>query len=129
MPKIKKAKKTILIVEDEPDVQKIYKDIFRKKGYKILSADSGVKGLNLAIQKKPDLILLDIILPLKEGFEVLADLKRNKETAAIPVVILSNLEQEYEMSMAEALGAVRYLVKSDVTPKEVVKVVEEILGK
>lgn len=122
-----KSKKIILLIEDEKDVREIYKTKFEKEGYKVITASSGTVGLNLAIKKKPDLILLDIILPLEGGFEVLKDLKRNSKTKFIPIVILSNLEQEYEVRMGETLGAERYLVKSEVTPEKVVKVVEEIL--
>jgi len=129
MPKIKKAKKTILIVEDEPDVQEIYKTKFEKFGYKVITAKSGTSGIDLTVREKPDLILLDIVLPLKEGFEVLENLKRNPETKDIPVVILSNLDQDYEIKMGKNLGAAAYLTKVDTTPDELVKVVEEILNK
>ncbi len=124
-----KNKKKILIVEDEKEVQDIYKTKFKKKGYKILLADSGTMGIDLAMREKPDLILLDLILPLKEGFVVLKALKSNPKTKNIPVVILSNLDQDYEIKMGKNLGAESYLTKVNTTPDDVVRAVEEILGR
>jgi DNA-binding response OmpR family regulator len=122
-----KTKKTILIIEDEKDVQDIYKTKFEKKGYKILLANSGAIGIDLAIHQTPDLILLDLVLPLKEGFAVLEELKNNPKTKNVPVVILSNLDQDYEIKMGKNLGAEAFLTKAETTPNEVVRVVEEIL--
>lgn len=129
--KIKKTKfkKIILLIEDEKDVREIYKTKFEKEGYKVITASSGTVGLNLAIKKKPDLILLDLILPLKEGFVVLKELKDHPKTKSIPVIILSNLDQEYEKKMGKSLGADLYLSKTDVTPDEVLKIVKEFLAK
>lgn len=119
-------KKVILIVEDEQDIQ----DMYRKKlggGYEIISATSGTEGLEKARESKPDLILLDIVLPMKEGFSVLEDLKKNPETAGIPVVILSNIDQDYEVKMAKDLGAAGYLTKTNNTPDQVAAAIGEIL--
>jgi len=123
----KKSNKTILLVEDEADVQDIYKTKLKKKGYKVITANSGTEGVDMALHKKPDLILLDLILPLKEGFTVLEELKRNPKTQPIPVAILSNLNEDYEIKMGKSLGADAYLTKTGTTPDEVVKAVEEIL--
>lgn len=123
-----KIKKTILFIEDEPNVQDIYKTKLGQGGYKVIIANSGITGFDLAIKKKPDLILLDLILPLKEGFVVLKELKDHPKTKSIPVIILSNLGQEYEKKMGKSLGADLYLSKTDVTPNEVLKIVKEFLG-
>lgn len=125
--KTKKTKKTILLVEDEADLREIYEMKFKLGGYKVISTDSGAAGVDLAIHKKPDLVLLDIILPEKSGFEVLEELKRNLKTKDIPIVILSNLGQDWEIKKGKKLGAVKFLTKANVTPKEVVKIVEDIL--
>ncbi len=122
-------KQTVLIVEDEEDIREIYKTKLAKEGYRVVTADSGTGGIISAEKEKPDLILLDIVLPMKEGFSVLADLKKNPETRGIPVIIISNLDQDYEIKMAHDLGAEGYLTKSNVTPGEVAENIKNILGK
>ena len=132
MPKIKnvtQTKKTILLVEDEEDLREIYKTKFSLEGYRVITAKSGTEAIDLAIHRKPDLILLDVILPQKDGFVVLEELKRNPKTKNIPVFILSNLGQDWEIKKGKELGAVKFLVKANVTPKEVIKIVKEILEK
>jgi DNA-binding response OmpR family regulator len=124
-----KNKKTILLVEDEEDIRDIYKTKLVKAGYGVAVANSGTKGVDLARKKKPDLILLDIVLPMGEGFSVLEDLKKNSRTKNIPVIILSNLDQDYEKKMARDMGAEEYLTKTNVTPEEVVETIKNIFGK
>lgn len=121
--------KKILLVEDEADVQDIYKTKLKNSGYEVIVASSGTEGADLAIHENPDLILLDIVLPIKEGFVVLEELKANPKTKDIPVVILSNLDQDYEVKMGKSLGAEAYLTKAEVTPEEVVQTVNKILEK
>jgi two-component system alkaline phosphatase synthesis response regulator PhoP len=124
-----KNKKTILLVDDEENIREIYKTKLSRDGYRVITSDSGTKGAEMALKKRPDLILLDIVLPMKEGFSVLEDLKKNPKTRKIPVIIFSNLNQDYEEKMAKELGAEAYLVKTNVTPKEVVDALKDILGK
>ena len=124
-----KNKKTILLVEDEEDIRNIYKTKLVKAGYGVVTANSGIRGVDLARKKQPDLILLDIVLPMGEGFSVLEDLKKNPKTRNIPVVIFSNLDQDYEKKMARDLGAEEYLTKTNVTPGEVVETIKNIFGK
>jgi len=120
-------KKIILLVEDEKDLQEIYKTKFIIDGYRVLTAESGLEAIDMALHKKPDLILLDVILPQKDGFSVLAELKSNPKTKDIPVIIFSNLGQDWEVKKGQELGAVKFLTKSNVTPADVVKIVEDIL--
>lgn len=111
------------------DLREIYETKFKLDSYKVIFTDSGATGTELAIKKKPDLVLLDIILPYKNGFAVLEELKSNPKTKDIPVVILSNLGQDWEIKKGRDLGVVKFLTKANFTPKEVVKIVEDILGK
>lgn len=113
----------VLIVEDEPTLLDIYSTEVRMKGYEVIEAKDGIEGLEAAINAMPSIILLDIILPMKDGFEVLKDLKSNQKTKGIPVIILSNLGQEFEVKRGLALGAVRFLIKANLTPD---RLVEEI---
>lgn len=127
--KIKTPQKTIFLVEDEADLREIYETKFKLDGYRVISISSGANVTSEAIKKKPDLILLDIILPQKSGFEVLEELKKEPKTKDIPVVVLSNLGQDWEIKKGKELGAVKFLTKANFTPKEVVKIVKEVLAK
>ena len=117
--------KKILFVEDEMALQKTFKDILNEEGYEMLSAFDGEIGLRLSKEKKPDLILLDLILPKIDGFEFLEKLKADPETKDIPVIILTNLERTEDIERALELGATTYLVKANYTLKEVVEKVKK----
>ncbi len=125
--KTPKTKKTILLVEDEQDLMEIYKTKFSLDGYRVVTADTGIKAIEMALRNNPDIILLDVILPGKDGFAVLEELKANDKTKKIPVIIFSNLGQDWEVKRGQSLGAVKFLTKSNVTPAEVAKVVGEVL--
>lgn len=120
--------KKILFIEDEATLQKTLGDILKKENYEVISALDGEIGLRLAKTKKPDLILLDIILPKIEGFDVLKDLKEDPETKKIPVIILTNLEKMEDVEKALRLGATTYLVKTDYTLGEVIEKIKKSLG-
>jgi CheY-like chemotaxis protein len=118
---------TILFVEDEPTLQKLVGRFLEKEGYQVISALNGETGLELSKKLKPDLILLDLILPKKDGFEVLEELKKDEGTKDIPVIILTNLEGSGDVEKALALGATTYLVKANYELAEVVKKIKETL--
>ncbi len=120
--------KTILFVEDEPTLQKLVGRFLEKEGYQIISALDGEIGFKLSKKMKPDLILLDLILPKKDGFEVLEELKKDEETKNIPVIILTNLEGSDDVEKALSLGATTYLVKANYELEEVVKKIKETLN-
>ena len=118
----------ILFVEDESVLQKTFEETLRKEGYEMISALDGEVGFNLAKKEKPDLILLDLVLPKINGFEVLKKLKEDPETKGIPVIILTNLERMSDIDKTLELGAAAYLVKVDYSLEEVVEKIEKILG-
>jgi DNA-binding response OmpR family regulator len=120
--------KTVLFIEDESALQKTFGDLLADKGYKIISALDGELGLNLAKKTKPDLILLDLILPKSNGIEVLRQLKEDSETKTIPIIILTNLEGISEVERALELGATTYLVKAQYTLEEVFGKIKKALG-
>lgn len=120
--------KRILLVEDEPTLQKTISEILTQEGFKILSALDGEAGLNFALREKPDLILLDLILPKIDGFEVLENLKKNESTKKIPVIILTNLENAAAVERALELGANSYLVKANYELEDVVQKVKQALA-
>jgi DNA-binding response OmpR family regulator len=121
------AVKKILIVEDDEAISNMYQTKLKQGGYEVLSAFNGADGLSMAKKEKPDLILLDVILPQLDGFAVLEELKEGKDTAKILVVMLTNLSTSEDQAKAKQLGADAYLVKASLTPTEMGATVAKIL--
>ena len=124
-----KGKPKILIIDEDRFLRKIYKNKFTRAGFEFREAISGDEGLNKVYSEKPDLILLDLMLPKKSGFDILTELKKDKSTRKIPVIILSNLAQEEDIKRVLSLGARDYLVKTEVSLSEVINRVRECLVK
>lgn len=120
--------KKILFIEDEVALQKALGDVLRKENYEVISALDGEIGLRMAVTQKPDLILLDLILPKKEGLEVLKELRENPETKRIPVIILTNLERIENVDKALEMGATAYLIKTQYKLEEVIEKVKKALN-
>ncbi len=118
---------TILLVEDDDFLLNMYKVKLELEDYKVLTTSNGETGLALIRDKKPDLVLLDIILPKLSGFEVLKSMQQDKDTKNIPVVILSNLGQREDIKKGLKLGARDYLIKAHFLPSEVIEKVKKIL--
>ena len=130
MPASKKTKKLeVLIIEDEMALRDIYSTKLEAEGFEVVQAADGAEGFNLAVQHLPDIILLDIIMPVKDGFEVLQDLKMNPKTKEIPVLIMSNLGQSYEIKRGIKLGAEDFLTKANLIPATVVEKIWKVLDK
>ncbi|HEX7586663.1 MAG TPA: response regulator [Patescibacteria group bacterium] len=121
-------KKKILIIEDESTLQKALAEFLTEEGFEVFSALDGEMGAEMAKKGKPDLVLLDIILPKKDGYEVLDELKGSDETKMIPVILLTNLESAEDIDRAFEKGANTYLVKSNYKLEEVVGKIKETLG-
>jgi len=126
MPKTTKPK--ILIIEDEQTLIKALEIAFSKENFSLAVAIDGESGLELAQTLKPDLILLDIILPKLNGFEVLKQLKADKKLAKIPVLILSNLGDDADVAKGMEMGAIGYLIKTNYRIEEVMNKIKEILA-
>ena len=120
--------KKILFIEDETTLQKAIGRYLEQEGYQIKNALDGDIGLKIAKKEKPDLILLDIILPKKNGFEVLKELKEDETTKDIPVIILTNLEGNNDVEKALSLGANTYLVKANYRLEEISNKIKETLN-
>lgn len=117
----------ILLVEDDVFLSSIYQKKFEMEGFKISPVDNGEKVLPEAKRKNPDIILLDILLPKKDGFTILAELKEDPETKHIPVIMLTNLGQKDDVDKAIAAGAADYLIKAHFKPSEIVDKVKTVL--
>jgi DNA-binding response OmpR family regulator len=120
-------KKKILIIEDDNILQKALQEFLTEEGFEIFSALDGEEGIKFTKEKKPDLILLDIILPRKDGYEVLETIKSDPEVKSIPVILLTNLGSLSDVEKALELGATTYLIKADYKLEEVVKKIKETL--
>jgi len=118
----------ILIVEDDPLMSRMYHKIFTFEHYEVETAADGQEGVDKAKSVKPDLMLLDIMMPKMNGLEALDKLKADPETKSIPVVMLTNLAGQQDAEMALQKGAIKYLIKSDYEPKQVSDMVKEILS-
>ncbi len=118
----------LLVVEDDPFYSKIYQTKLAKEKIPCEVVANGNAALKMAQEKRPTLILLDLIMPEKDGFETLGDLKAHAELRDIPVIVLSNLSQEEDIKRIMDLGAVEYLVKSDVPIQTVIEKVKHYLG-
>ena len=118
----------ILFVEDEPNLQKAISEVLVQEGYKVFGAADGEEGLAMAKKEEPNLILLDLILPKKDGFEVLKELKADEKMKNIPVIVLTNLEGIGDVEKALELGATTYLVKANYKLEDVVSKIKEFLN-
>ncbi len=103
--------KKILVVDDEQDIIKVLHVRLGAVGYEVISAENGLEGLEKAKREKPDLILLDVMMPCMHGFDALQRLKDNKKTTSIPVIMLTAKDDKGAISKAKALGAKDYLTK------------------
>lgn len=123
----KKTRKKIAIIEDEQSLLWALCDQLECAEYEMLTALDGKYGLEMVKKQKPDLILLDIVLPKMDGFSVLRALKKDPKTKKIPVVILSNLAQDLDKEKGIKLGAEKYLVKTDVEIEELPKIIKRYI--
>lgn len=123
------TKHKILVIEDDRFMIKAIKDKLEREGLGVIIALNGREGMAKLKEEKPALVLLDLVMPIKNGFEVLEEMKLSNEFKNIPVIILSNLGQDSDIKKGLELGAVDYLIKSDFTINAVLEKVKEHLVK
>ena len=121
--------KTILLVDDDLTLREMYEDRLRMEGFTIVQASNGEEALTKAKDVKPNIILLDIMMPEINGFDVLRDLKADPELQDIPVIILTALIQEVDRVQGNKLGAADYIVKSETMPGEVINKIRNVMTK
>lgn len=119
--------KALLIIEDDPFIRRFYDRLFREKDYETDLAGNAEEGLSKAKLGKPDLILLDIMMPNKNGLEVLKELKNHEETKNITVLMLTNINEQSTVAEATRLGASGFLVKANIEPDQLQKIVESYI--
>jgi len=120
-----KSKMKILLVEDDPFLYKVLSQRLSDEGFDVTVSVDGQAAIADVTHFKPALVLLDLILPKKSGFEVLTEIRKNAATAKMPVVVLSNLGQQEDIDQIEKLGVREYLVKADYSLSEMVKKIKE----
>lgn len=121
--------KRILIIEDDLTLRNVLSEFLETEGFSVGVASDGEEGLTMIKEFNPDIVLLDIILPKKNGFEVLKEVRNSEEKLSIPFVLLTNLGSLDDIEKALELGATTYLVKGDYQVKEIVEKIKEILLK
>ena len=121
------ASQRILIVEDEPAIARMYQYKLEQEGYVIALANNGREGLEAITEFKPDLILLDLRMPVMSGDEMLEELRSRQDGYAIKVIILTNISKDEAPQRLRFLDVNRYIVKAHHTPKQVVEVIRDVL--
>ena len=121
--------KKVLIIEDEEIMISLLQKKLTKEGYEISVARDGEEGLKAMREVRPDLVLLDIIMPKMGGFEVMEEMGKDKNLKDIPVIVISNSGQPVELDKAQKLGAKDWLIKTEFDPQEVLNKVVKQIGK
>lgn len=131
MPRVKQIKKeeskTILLIESDDFLADIYATKFRQEGFKVKRANDGEQGLKMLNREKPDCLLLDILLPKKDGFAVIKEIKANPDFRKMPIMVISNLGQKADIDKALDLGATDYFIKAHFVPSETVAKIKKLL--
>jgi CheY-like chemotaxis protein len=122
------ATRRVLLAEDDRFLRRAAESRLRQNGFTVLPAVDGEEALKVARAERPDLILLDLIMPKLQGFEVLKSLKQDPATAPIPVIVLSNLGQDEDLKRAMELGAVAYFIKAHLSLQDLVQRVAQTLA-
>ena len=116
-----------LLVEDDQLILEMYKTRMVSEGWEVFTTDRGSEALKLAKEHKPDIILLDVILPETDGFSILKELKAESSTKNIPVIMLTNLGQESDQNRGKDMGVEGYFIKSQHTPADVITKIENLI--
>lgn len=122
------AKKKIIIADDEQFIVTAYKDGLQRSGFVVTTAQNGEEALKVIYKTTPDLILLDLIMPRKNGFDILKELRADPKFAKTPIIVLSNLSQQTDVMEAKNLGATDFVVKADLSLAELVTRIKLLLG-
>lgn len=121
--------KKILLAEDDTIVAEMYKTKFTKEGFQVFLADDGEEALRTARKNRPDIALLDILMPKKDGIEVAVEMKEDPNLKDIPVIFLTNLGgREEDTEAGRSLGALDVITKANVTPQKMADKVKDVLG-
>lgn len=121
------SSKTVLLVEDDPILSRMYSEKLKYEGYTVLLAQDGMVGLGCAQKEGVDIILLDIMLPKLSGIDLLEKLRATPKGKTVPVIVLTNLAEKFEQEKAASLGAKEYLLKAMQTPEKVIEAIKRYI--
>jgi len=121
--------KKVLLVEDDPFLIDIYSSKLKESGFIVSVVEDGERALQKIKEETPDLVVLDIVLPKTDGWEIMREIKKDKKLNSLKVVILSNLGQKGEIEKGLEMGAQKYLIKAHYTPSEIVNQIKEVFEK
>ncbi|MEK9175652.1 MAG: response regulator [Patescibacteria group bacterium] len=125
---IETKKPIIFIVEDDPFILRVYERKLAKEGFNVSLSTNGLEAFDRIKETRPDLIVLDLVMPIKDGFELITDLKNNQDLKNIPIVVLTNLRQKKDIERVKLLGVAEYLIKSDNSIQGIVSRIKEVLA-
>jgi DNA-binding response OmpR family regulator len=117
----------ILLVEDDPMIVEMYRLRLEEEHYQVFTTDKGSEALEIARREKPAIILLDVILPEVDGFNILQSIKSDTDISQIPVLLLTNLGQESDREKGQQLGAADYFIKAQHTPVDIIRKIKELI--
>ncbi len=120
-------RKKILIIEDDFYISDMYRIKLESENFEAITADDGIRGIKMLEKQKPDVVLLDIVMPKMDGFNVLKMIRKNPSLKEIPVILLTNLGQKENVKRGLELGADSYIIKAHFTPSEVVEKIKDVL--
>ncbi len=121
------GKKLILVAEDDVFYANICKSKLTAEGFEVVVAANGDEALKFVANRKPDLVLLDLIMPNKDGFQTLEELRKNEKTKDLKIIVLSNLGQDEDVKKAKSFDVLGYIVKTDITIQDLVKVIKNVV--
>ncbi|MBI4091226.1 response regulator [candidate division WWE3 bacterium] len=121
-------KKRVLIIEDESNIREVYSEVLKDASFLVEESTDGEDGMSKAMKGEWDVMLLDIMLPKKDGLEILSSVKRLGNLKNKPVILLTNLGRDSIVKEGYTLGASGYLIKSEITPGDVLNTVKKVLG-
>jgi len=124
-----KNKTSVLIIEDDSYISDMYRIKLESENFAVTTTGDGIAGIKMLEKQKPDIVLLDVVMPKVDGFSVLKTIKRNQALKEIPIVLLTNLSQKENIERGFELGAESYIIKAHFTPSEVVEKIKGILKK
>lgn len=111
---------TVLVVEDDSFLAKAYQMKLSKVGFEVLVANDGIEALEQLAQTKPDIMLLDLVMPRKDGFETLQEIQQHPDWKSLPIIVASNLGQQEDIDRAKKYGATEFVIKSDMSLEEII---------
>ena len=122
------VKYTVLVVDDEQYLREFYQELFTRQGFQVMTASNGQEALTTVAQTPPSIIILDLMMPVMDGLEVLRNLWENNMTKKIPVIVLTNAGDINNMDKAKFYSTYQFFVKSNVAPEDIVTAVNEALN-